>query len=245
VSAAGQAEWLRQVEHRFERQHRVRGRRCGICGEGPFKRMDLHNAKHRRTGELSRSGGPAEPATMATMPPTPGGLQEPGRAAWTRIWTAAPWLVPEADALLVGLVCSSLDQRAALQAMLDRDGPVIAGTRGTKVLHPAARQLRGIDGQLAGWLKALGLTPADRRRMPRARPAAAAPAKEAPSAPSRQRVKAIDPELVKLDTVIDANRAAGRPWWEGTRYGPDDDPLTAGREPQPGGGAYVHGGDGR
>jgi P27 family predicted phage terminase small subunit len=206
----------------------VKGQVCGICGQGPFKRMDLHNAKHRRSGELSRSGAPAEPATVATMPPAPSGLQEAGRAAWTRIWRSAPWLVPEADALLVGLVCSSLDQRATLQAMLDRDGPVIAGTRGTKVLHPAARQLRGIDGQLAGWLRQLGLTPADRRRMPRSRPAPPAPAREAPSAPSRQRVHAVDPELLALDTLIDANKAAGRPWWEGTKYS-DDDPLTAGR----------------
>jgi P27 family predicted phage terminase small subunit len=204
--------------------------------------MDLHNAKHRREGTLSRSGAAPAPATAPDLPPVPGGLQEPGKAAWGRIWTAAPWLVPETDALLVGLVCSSLDQRAKLQVLLDRDGPVIAGTRGTQVLHPAARQLRAIDGQVAGWLKALGLTPTLRGRMSRARPAPTPPAREAPSAPGRQRVRAVDPELVKLDTLIDANVAAGRPWWEGTPYSEDDDPLTAGREPQPGGGPYVHGG---
>jgi hypothetical protein len=93
--------------------------------------------------------------------------------------------------------------------------------------------------------KRKGKTPA---RMPKV-PAPSAPEKEAPSAPSQQRAKkrarAIDPELLALDAKIDANRAAGRPWWEGTRYGPDDDPLLVGREPQPDGGAYVHEGDRR
>jgi P27 family predicted phage terminase small subunit len=207
--------------------------------------MDLHNAKHRREGTLSRSGAPPAPATATDIPPVPGGLQAAGSAAWERIWQAAPWLVPEADGLLVGLVCSSLDQRAKLQQVLDRDGPVIAGTRGTQVIHPAARQLRALDGQVAGWLRSLGLTPTDRRRMPKARPPAGAPApaREAPSQQrKRKRAPAVDPELLKLDTLIDANRAAGRPWWTGTPYSADDDPLPSGREPQPDGGPYVHGG---
>jgi hypothetical protein len=85
--------------------------------------------------------------------------------------------------------------------------------------------------------KRKGKTPARMREAPTPPPP---PAKEASSAPSRQRVRAVDPELLKLDTRIDANRAAGRPWWEGTKYGPDDDPLLVGREPQPGGGPYVH-----
>ena len=217
---------------------------CGICHGGPFKRMDLHLRAHRRSGELRRPPAPTEPpAAPPTMPPVPGGLQDPGTAAWRRIWQAAPWLVPEIDALLVGLVCSSLDQRAKLQTLLDRDGPVIAGTRGTKVLHPAARQLRAIDGQVAAWLRTLGLTPTGRGRMPRARGAPSAPTRKAPPAPPRQRVQAVDPELLALDTLIDANRAAGRLWWTGTRYSEDDDPLTAGREAQPDGGPYEHGGE--
>jgi P27 family predicted phage terminase small subunit len=185
--------WPHATKHQFKGGH-VKAQMCGICHQGPFRRMDLHNAKHRRSGELSRVAAPVEPPAAPAMPPVPGGLQEAGRAAWARIWGGAPWLDPEADALLVGLVCSALDQRDKLQALLASDGPVISGTRGTLVLHPAARQLRGIDGQVAGWLRSLGLTPADRRRMPRVRPRAAAPAptKLAPSHPSRQRVRAVD-----------------------------------------------------
>jgi hypothetical protein len=80
-------------------------------------------------------------------------------------------------------------------------------------------------------------------------PAPPATAKEAPSAPSQQRKKkraqAIDPELQALDNHIATNVAAGRPWWTGTPYGPDDDRLLVGREPQPDGGTYVHEGDRR
>jgi P27 family predicted phage terminase small subunit len=166
------------------------------------------------------------------MPPAPGGLQVAGRAAWVRIWRAAPWLVPEADGLLVGLVCSSLDQRATLQAMLDRDGPVIAGTRGTKVLHPAARQLRAIDGQVAGWLRSLGLTPIDRRRMPKVRPATPerAPGGRALAPAYQAGIWASMSKQEQLEKTFAANMAAGRPWWEGTKYEHDEEEEQAERE---------------
>jgi P27 family predicted phage terminase small subunit len=98
------------------------------------------------------------------------------------------------DMLLVGMLVEALDRRVALQAVIAEHGYVIAGTRGTLVLNPAARLLRAVEQQIGTWLSMLGFTPNDRSRIGIVVVQRDQSTPDRPAAGRRPRVRLVDPD---------------------------------------------------
>ena len=114
-----------------------------------------------------------EPAT--STPPVPIALQEPGRAAWQRIWSAGErWLSPGVDWITVETVCSLVDEVTTYRSLIRRAGPLLkepivtpAGmVVGDKIVaNPAVLLLRKAESQLEKELSSLGFNPTARSRL--------------------------------------------------------------------------------
>lgn len=91
---------------------------------------------------------------------------EPGREAWTRLWTAgATWLSPQTDYDTVLDICLGYDEEAHHRAALAEDGFYVRGQRGGLVSHPAVAQLRAVVAEIARLRASCGFTPSDRGRL--------------------------------------------------------------------------------
>lgn len=98
--------------------------------------------------------------------PCPVCVEEPGREAWTRLWTAGrTWLSPATDLDLLLDLCRAYDEIAHHRHVLEQDGPYVRGQRGGLVAHPAIAMLRGVEAQVDRRRAQCGFTPVDRGRM--------------------------------------------------------------------------------
>jgi terminase small subunit-like protein len=92
-------------------------------------------------------------------PKAPLGLGRAGTALWRRMHQAlAPGLrfgVSERETL--SRACALADREAELREVLDRDGMMIEGSRGQRVLHPAAGELRLIEAQIVALLQRISV----------------------------------------------------------------------------------------
>lgn len=93
-------------------------------------------------------------------------LEEPGREAWDRLWTAGKtWLSPTTDRDILLDLCRAHDEMAHHRFVLDTDGPYVRGQRGGLVAHPAIAMLRQVETRVDKLRAQCGFTPADRGRM--------------------------------------------------------------------------------
>lgn len=112
--------------------------------------------RHRRTvGVVTRP---------ATPPRAPAGLGRAGRALWRLAWAQAHWLV-DGDRVLLEVACRRLDEIDRLEAILAREGLIVAGSRGQPAVHPAAKLRATAIEALRAALNDLGLTAIARRRL--------------------------------------------------------------------------------
>jgi hypothetical protein len=68
----------------------------------------------------------------------------------------AGWALDERELHLLAQACRCADELALLEAVVDRDGAVVGGSRGQTAVHPAlaeARQLRIVQLRLLGALE--------------------------------------------------------------------------------------------
>jgi hypothetical protein len=52
---------------------------------------------------------------------------------------APDWELGRREVVLLGLACRQADMAAALDAVMQRDGPMVRGSKDQQVLHPANR----------------------------------------------------------------------------------------------------------
>jgi P27 family predicted phage terminase small subunit len=120
------------------------------------RRLKGTRPRHRRTVGVVTP--PAKP------PPAPRGLGPAGRRLWRLAWREAHWLV-EGDRVLLEVACRRLDEIERLEAILARDGDIVAGSKGQPVPHPATRIRSTALDVLRGALNDLGLSAIARRRL--------------------------------------------------------------------------------
>jgi P27 family predicted phage terminase small subunit len=94
------------------------------------------------------------------IPPAPEGIDA---TAWASIYHDGPHLTAR-DARLVALLLRLYADAAALRMLLDAEGRIVRGSRGTPAAHPAARMLRDAEAAIVAVSSALVLTPATRAR---------------------------------------------------------------------------------
>lgn len=94
---------------------------------------------------------------MASLGAAPPHLHEAGRAAWAA--AAAHAHVTELHRLQVTRLAELYDRRAALVAVLDSDGLVVAGSKGQPRPHPALVAAETTERAILATERALGLQP--------------------------------------------------------------------------------------
>ena len=99
-------------------------------------------------------GGLVALPQQAEIPEPPATLGELGRDTWQRLFTNAPWIHRDLDRTAVEIVCSNLDERETLQAIVKADSDNWRARAGLRELE------KRINNQLA----TLGLNPSDRAR---------------------------------------------------------------------------------
>jgi P27 family predicted phage terminase small subunit len=92
---------------------------------------------------------------------SPTGLGIAGKCLWKSIIGDVPkgYELDSRELHLLSKACRCADELAALEAVVDKDGVVVTGSRGQATAHPAlveARQLRGVQLRL---LRELHLDP--------------------------------------------------------------------------------------
>jgi hypothetical protein len=55
---------------------------------------------------------------------------------------APDWELGRREVVLLGLACRQADMAAALDAVMQRDGPMVRGSKDQQVLHPAVAEAR-------------------------------------------------------------------------------------------------------
>jgi P27 family predicted phage terminase small subunit len=99
-------------------------------------------------------------------PPLPRGLSAPGKACWRRTWrSAATWLVPELDGVVVERYCRAHDELAVLRARIEQVGRVAVGSMGQPVTHPVVEQAHRVEMLLLKYEAVLGIGAANRARL--------------------------------------------------------------------------------
>jgi P27 family predicted phage terminase small subunit len=126
----------------------------------PIEQKRLSNPGKRRIIEpniqLSRA---------KKIPDMPPGLYAEGEKAWTRIWRLGrEWVAPDSDVALVVRLCKAYDTEQELRDVVLREGSVIDGAKGARLVHPAVRELRQLGDSILRLEAALGLGPAARAR---------------------------------------------------------------------------------
>ena len=138
------------------------------------------------------------------VPAPPGTLGPHGSDAWNRFWHSATWLV-ESDATVLLLLCEGLDRLREMEAVVEREGRSVAGSKGQPVAHALLVPIDRLRDQLFAWMQECGFTPAARRRLglpvaTRAQPSYRDEQREDPYAHLRI---AADRESSKLDKYLD------------------------------------------
>jgi P27 family predicted phage terminase small subunit len=122
-----------------------------------------------RTADTGAGGLPLPaalaPAGSTDIPEPPDNLQQTGRTEWLRLWAAGPWLIPEVDVTLMGMLCTAYDQRADMLAHIRMDGFMVPTSNDTLQAHPLITALRTLEALMTRWLTALGFTPTARSQL--------------------------------------------------------------------------------
>lgn len=115
-------------------------------------------------------------AGAADAPEVPEGLGEHGQALWGEILAEVheaegDWELDRRELHFLERACRVEDELRALEAVIDRDGSTVTGSRGQLVVHPAlseARQLRLVQLRLLSALEiadpAVASTPARQQK---------------------------------------------------------------------------------
>lgn len=91
---------------------------------------------------------------------------EPGRTAWSRLWTAGlEWLSLTTDWDVMVRLAELHDELAHHRWVLRVDGHYVKGQRGGLVAHPAVSQLRTGTAELTKLEALCGFNPSDRGRL--------------------------------------------------------------------------------
>lgn len=120
-----------------------------------------------------RGAAPAPPpANPETLPACPGWLCAPARAEWKRV---VPLLSDRGhldgiDFAKLASYCEAFGQVQVCTAVVKRDGAFYRTSTGMRREHPASKAKREWMAQLSGLAAEFGLSPADRRRVPPAKP---------------------------------------------------------------------------
>lgn len=93
------------------------------------------------------------------VPAPPAGLAAKGRAVWRDI--AKRYDLRPDELLVLARICRAVDRIAQLDALADASPPVIAGSHGGKVIHPAVVELRQQELVLARLVRVLALPDSD------------------------------------------------------------------------------------
>jgi hypothetical protein len=92
-------------------------------------------------------------------PEPPGGLKDAGAALWRDV--LAKYGLSAAELRLLEAAARLVDEISELQVSLDEHGPIIKGSRGTLIAHPALRELRDHRALFARTVKQLALPAED------------------------------------------------------------------------------------
>ena len=105
-------------------------------------------------------------AKPSRIPPTPPGLEAPGRAAWTLYWTeGAAWLA-KVDVPIVHRLCKLHDLTAATERVVRDESLMHENERtGRSALHHLVNTLLGLYGRMDAMGSLLGFDPANRSRI--------------------------------------------------------------------------------
>jgi len=101
----------------------------------------------------------------------PAGLGAAGKSLWSSILADVGdgWRLDARELHLLARACRTADELEALQAVVDRDGVTVAGSRGQVIAHPAlaeARQLRLVQLRLLSALEMVDPQAAKRSATP-------------------------------------------------------------------------------
>ena len=99
------------------------------------------------------------------IPVIPSDLQEEGSKFWSRTFSHAHWLDPEADYYAVHLAAKVVDDIEIARAEIKESGRYQTLPNGASARSAAAVDLEHLHISLNSYLAALGLTPTDRARM--------------------------------------------------------------------------------
>ncbi len=82
--------------------------------------------------------------TVSSAPKTPEGLDRAGAELWDAIVgdVAVGWTLDARDLALLEAAARAADHAAELETAVDRDGLMIAGSKGQQRLHPAVAEAR-------------------------------------------------------------------------------------------------------
>lgn len=123
----------------------------------------------RRQGNLGKRPLPEAAVTLVgsdDVPPVPITLQEHGREAWHRLWSAArAWLSPQTDLDVMTRLCEYHDERAAIRAELAETGYLVHGSQGQPRPNPLIGTLRDLESQMTKLEALCGFNPSDRGRL--------------------------------------------------------------------------------
>lgn len=97
--------------------------------------------------------------TGAMEPPK--GLQAAGKALWKQTidGVAQGWQLDIADLVVLERCARWADDEARLQARVAAEGDVVAGSTGSPVVNPAARELRQVRSLIATNIKRVEIAP--------------------------------------------------------------------------------------
>jgi P27 family predicted phage terminase small subunit len=101
-------------------------------------------------------------------PDPPKALRKEGRKLWRAILAAldADWQLDRRELHLLERAAKIEDRLAELDAAVDENGPVVGGSRGQPVAHPALQEGRQLALAQHRLLRDLELTDPDKRRDP-------------------------------------------------------------------------------
>lgn len=103
---------------------------------------------------------------MSNPPRAPKNLQTRGRRFWRA--TVAEYDLSDAELELLREACTTLDDLDRLAEAIAKDGPMVLGSQGQPVLHPAVTEARGQRLALHRLVSALALPDDDGKVTPTA-----------------------------------------------------------------------------
>ena len=105
-------------------------------------------------------------STMAVLiPDAPANLGEIGQGLWSTLWELGAGLYMMSDQWVLERLCSLMERRYQLLALVDAEGMMTVGSTGQPVVHPAMKMVDAIEGRLPGLEAVLALTPESRARL--------------------------------------------------------------------------------